>query len=504
MKLKNKQNEPKDPNKRNLLAAFTDKVAIIGGKLGQNKILSAMRDAFMINVGLLVAASIPLIIAIVFFQNGGVIGGFDGTKDSSFYVWSNKYIAVPMWEFWGAAQGIFTIVFVVSMAYFMAKAYGQNEIITVGITLAVFWLFGPLKEGHNFLGTSGLLLSIPIAILTPWIYAKFMGIKKLQIKLPAQVPPVISKVFASIFAMVLTVLPFILIEQSFVWISDAASLKDVNGHAYSTFFVGIEEVLRKPFNAMSTNIGTTAVIALMISLFWFFGVHGTNIMNPITQVLWTPLIAENAIYWKKFSEGSHTNYWSDQINIGDATNIKLMNGLHVIPIQPMAYVGGTGATLALVILTLMFVRYKMHRELAKVSIAPGVFGINEPVNFGFPMILNFVYFIPFVFGFTALMTLSHVWVTLHLMRPAVLIPPMMPYGLDTFFATSFDWRALLFALGHLVVSFLFWLPFLKPGVKSSMLMNGEEYSEKEFSWSVVKPNFKKAKVGQDDSENKSE
>ena len=469
--------------KQTFLSKAGDKIAIFGGKIGQNRILSSMRDAFMINVGLLVAASIPLIIAIVFFQNGGVIGGFDGTKDTEFYKWSNKWIAIPLWEFWGAAQGIFTLVFVISMAFFMAKTYNQNEVITIGITLAVFWLFGPLKEGHNFLGTSGLLLSIPISILAPWIYAKFMGIKKLQIKLPAQVPPVISKVFASVFAMVLTVLPFILVEQSFVWIAQAEILKDKDGKAYTTIFVGIEEVLRAPFKAMSTNIGTTAVIAFMIALFWFFGVHGTNIMNPITQLIWTPLITQNTEYWNKFTSGHFSNYWTDSIKLDDGS---IMNGLHAIPMQTIAYVGGTGATLGLVILTLMFVRYKLHRELGKVSLAPGIFGINEPVNFGYPIILNFAYFIPFVLGFTTLMTLSHVWIQLHWMRPAVIFNPMMPYGIDTFFASAFDWRALMFALGHLVLSILFWLPFLKPGVKSSIIMNGETPNGDEVKFRFIK------------------
>ena len=58
--------------------------------------------------------------------------------------------------------------------------------------------------------------------------------------------------------------------------------------------------------------------------------------------------------------------------------------------------GGSGATLALVVGMLLFARSQQLKSLGRLSIAPGIFNINEMVTFGMPIVMNPLLLIPFI------------------------------------------------------------------------------------------------------------
>ncbi|MFT2598251.1 PTS transporter subunit EIIC, partial [Escherichia coli] len=57
------------------------------------------------------------------------------------------------------------------------------------------------------------------------------------------------------------------------------------------------------------------------------------------------------------------------------------------------WMGGSGGTLVLIIALLMFSKRADARTVAKLSLAPGIFNINEPIMFGLPIVLNTIYLI---------------------------------------------------------------------------------------------------------------
>src|SRR5699024_10136205 len=68
-------------------------------------------------------------------------------------------------------------------------------------------------------------------------------------------------------------------------------------------------------------------------------------------------------------------------------------------LDSFVFLGGTGATLALLIAIFIVVRKEKkhpYRELAKISAPAGIFNINEPIIFGLPIVLNPIMFIPFI------------------------------------------------------------------------------------------------------------
>lgn len=483
----------------NNLSAFGKKAGdnflSFGAKVAQQRHLSSLKDGFVTLTGLIIAASIPLIIAIIFFQNNGLIGALPGIKDTDAMVALNKYVAAPLWEVWNVLMQAFSILIVMLISYFLVESYHRGKGIYGSlIGIATFFVFHPLssKSGLNFIGLDGLILAIFVSLTVGTLYSKLVNVQWLRFNLPASVPPVISKSFANILVYVLTIAPYILLSYSWMWIAEGTNLTgvatsvDANGivtetrYALTTLFDAIYYGLAAPLRVLGTNIGTTAVIAFLIAFFWFFGIHGTNVMAAVTNVLWLPLANQNLVYWHEWINGGSD--LAEQMTIAAQattgitytywnTPLAGMNGLNEVPLQTLAYVGGTGATGGMIIAVMSFVKRKEAEDLrviCKFGAAPAVFGINEPIAFGVPIILNAIYFIPYVLGFTFLMTMSHVWIHLHWMRPMIINSPMLPYGLDSFVATNFDWRALMFAAIHLVFSFFMWWPFVKMAEKQKV------------------------------------
>ncbi|VFS63151.1 PTS system oligo-beta-mannoside-specific EIIC component [Kluyvera cryocrescens] len=59
-------------------------------------------------------------------------------------------------------------------------------------------------------------------------------------------------------------------------------------------------------------------------------------------------------------------------------------------------IGGSGLTIGLLIAVMIATKRKEMKEIAKLSIGPGIFNINEPVIFGMPIMLNPILAIPFI------------------------------------------------------------------------------------------------------------
>lgn len=124
-------------------------------------------------------------------------------------------------------------------------------------------------------------------------------------------------------------------------------------------------------------------------------------------------------------------------------------------------IGGTGSTLCLLIAVFLFSRMKSSRDIASLAVAPGIFNINEPVIFGFPIVFNFSLMIPFVLQPVIGILIAYAATVLGWMnRVVVLIPWTTPPFLSAFLATGGDWRAVIVQLLIIVEGVFFYLPFL--------------------------------------------
>lgn len=125
------------------------------------------------------------------------------------------------------------------------------------------------------------------------------------------------------------------------------------------------------------------------------------------------------------------------------------------------FLGGSGATLALVAAILLVSKAAEDREVAKYGIGCGIFQINEPVLFGLPVVLNPIYLIPFVIS-QPIMTLIGYYATVWGFAGPIVntVPWTTPPVFGALLATNGSIGAALTALICLVVAFIIYLPFV--------------------------------------------
>lgn len=123
--------------------------------------------------------------------------------------------------------------------------------------------------------------------------------------------------------------------------------------------------------------------------------------------------------------------------------------------------GGSGLTLGLIIAILFFSKREDSKTIAKLAAPMGVFNINEPIIFGMPIVLNPLYFIPWLLVPVVTAAIALGFTYAGIIPPVYIqVPWIMPVGLYAFFATGGNIMAALVALLNLGVSFIIWLPFV--------------------------------------------
>ena len=94
------------------------------------------------------------------------------------------------------------------------------------------------------------------------------------------------------------------------------------------------------------------------------------------------------------------------------------------------------------------------------ALFPSLFGVNEPILFGAPIILNPIMFIPFVFGGAIIGTMPMFLMHWGLLDKPFFDPPYVGVFLEAFL-TNGDWRVILANGAQLILATLLYIPFFK-------------------------------------------
>lgn len=278
------------------------------------------------------------------------------------------------------------------------------------------------------LGSQGLFGAILAALISVEIY-RFTKEKKLEIKMPEGVPPVVGESFAALLPTLFVVLVF--------WIP--RHFLDFNLNDILTIIVS-------PLKGFLTgnNLIGGIVTQLVICIFWVLGIHGHAVLGPIIRPFWDQAILENAeLFQSGVSAFDLPNVFTEQFY------------------QWYAQMGGTGATLALVFL-FMFSKSKYLKQLGKLSILPGIFNINEPMIFGTPIVMNPLLAIPFILVPIANTIIIYVVTILGWMPKMMVKPPFsIPAPLGALITTNWNWVACLMVFVCFAVSLAIYYPFFK-------------------------------------------
>ena len=136
-----------------------------------------------------------------------------------------------------------------------------------------------------------------------------------------------------------------------------------------------------------------------------------------------------------------------------------------------AVLGGGGNTLGLVLL-MCFSQVKHLRSIGKLSVVPGICGINEPVIFGGPIVLNPILAIPFVLMPCISIGLGY-WVqSIGLVNLGYIVDPSFTPFLAQGFLSALDIRNVIFMCVLIAISMAVYYPFFKVYEKSLMEKEG--------------------------------
>ncbi|CVX71074.1 PTS system%2C lactose-specific IIBC [Streptococcus pneumoniae] len=409
----------------NKLIAFIEKGKPFFEKLSRNIYLRAIRDGFIAGMPVILFSSIFILIAFV--------------PNSWGFKWSDEVVAFLMKPY-SYSMGILALLVAGTTAKSLTDSVNRsmektNQINYMSTLLAaivglLMLAADPIESGlaTGFLGTKGLLSAFLAAFVTVAIY-KICVKNNVTIRMPDEVPPNISQVFKDVIPFTLSVVSLYaldLLARYFVGSSVAESI--------GKFFAPL-------FSAADGYLGITIIFGAF-AFFWFVGIHGPSIVEPAIAAI---TYANAEVNLNLLQQGMH----ADKI---------LTSGTQMFIVT----MGGTGATLVVPFMFMWLTKSKRNRAIGRASVVPTFFGVNEPILFGAPLVLNPIFFIPFIFA-----PIANVWIfkffieTLGMNSFTANLPWTTPAPLGLVLGTNFQVLSFILAALLIVVDVVIYYPFLK-------------------------------------------
>lgn len=396
-------------------------------KVGNQRHLLAVRNGLTITLPAIICGSVFMIIANIPID-----------------AWTN--IVKPYVNMLGAAVnvsfGIISLLAVIGISYELSKSYEMDPISSVGVAVMAYCITQLNSKFtlvvDNF-GSGGLFTSIIAAIISVEI-CRFCIKRHWVVRMPEGVPPAVSNSFVALIPCFIVLVLF--------WIVRVPLHFDVN--AFIT-------MLFSPFVFALNSLPGILVYTLLVSLLWCAGIHGDMTLEGVADPIFLQFVAANAAAYSKHQ----------------ALHYVTASGFSSLFVN----VGGTGATLTLVIL-MLFSRSKAFKQLGKISFPSALFEINEPVIFGFPIVMNPIMMIPFIVVPLVLATLSYILMSIGLVGcPVTVVPWTMPPIIGPLLATGWDWRAAIWSACEILIATGIYFPFFKVAEKEMLAKEEKEAIE---------------------------
>ena len=395
-------------------------------KISRNKYLRAIRDGFIAGMPVILFSSIFILIAYV--PNAW---GFHWSKDIETFLMTPYSYSMGILAFF--VGGTTAKALTDSMNRDLPATNQINFISTMLASMVGFLLMAaePVKEGGfltAFMGTKGLLTAFIAAFITVNVY-KVCVKNNVTIRMPDEVPPNISQVFKDLIPFTLSVVLLYALELV------------VKASLHVTVAESIGTLLAPLFSAADGYVGITIIFGAF-AFFWFIGIHGPSIVEPAIAAI---TYANAEVNLNLLQQGMH----ADKI---------LTSGTQMFIVT----MGGTGATLVVPFMFMWLCKSKRNRAIGRASVVPTFFGVNEPILFGAPLVLNPIFFIPFIFA-----PIANVWIfkffieTLGMNSFTANLPWTTPGPLGIVLGTNFQFLSFALAALLIVVDIVIYYPFLK-------------------------------------------
>lgn len=412
-----------------------NKVMPVAAKIAGQRHLQALRDGLILSMPFLIIGSLFLIIRWL---------PWFGDPDRPYMITSpflQTILNIP----YEATFNTMALLAAFGIAYRLAESYKVDALSAGSISVVTYLLVTPFQTVLTLAdestvdvtgviptaltGSAGLFVAIIIALVSTEIY-RYIIQKDITIKMPAGVPPSVAKSFVALIPAFVIIVFFWLVRIG------------IQQTSFENIHNVVKDLLQQPLSSLSGTLIGTLVVIFFYNLLWTTGLHGATIVGGVMAPIWLAATAENAA--------------------ATATGEEVPNIFTNQFIEVFINMGGSGATLALVVAMVLFAKSKQLKQLGRLGIAPGIFGINEPIIFGMPVVMNPVMIIPFMLTPLAIVISTYVGMEFFgVAKPNGAVPPWTtPILISGFLATG-KISGVIMQVVNFAIAFAIYLPFMK-------------------------------------------
>lgn len=407
-----------------MLNFFEENIVPILLKVSQNRRLTAIRNGL--------AMTVPFTIIGSFFL---IIGNLPIQAWMDFVSPYSDYLNAPV----DVTFGMIGLISALGIGYYLAKEFEIEPITNAIITLVVFLLTTLTEDGSiniEALGAVGMFTAIIVGLVTIEIHRFFVH-NDLTIKMPEGVPPAVAQSFSSLLPAFATIV--------LAWVVRVIIGIDLNH---------VIQIVFQPLIFGLDSFAGLMIYTLLVTLLWTAGIHGDHALAGIATPIFLSNLAANTAAFQAGIPLPHI----------------AVDGFWIV----FMCLGGTGSTIGLVI-NMIQSKNKAYNSLGKLSLPSAIFSINEPVIFGFPIVMNPVMMIPFVLTPMVLGGGAYILTKLGIIGNIVFaVPWTTPPVLGAYLATNGNIPAAIYATISIFISYLIYRPFFKAAERKEELLEQNE------------------------------
>ena len=418
------------------MSVFQDKLQDfflpLAEKMDNNKHLSALKSGMVMTVPLTIIGGFFMLLAQPPVNPNTLQGtNFFFSFLLSWHAWAQANMAFLLLPF-NLTIGLLSVYVVIAITYVLAKSYHMNELTTAFTALLVFLVTSVKVVNGDFgsaitsgiLGAQGLFYSIIVAFVVVEV-TRFLLNKNIKIKLPEQVPPMVAAPFEALIPSVVLTVGFILLNLVCVSFTG-----DSLARLVYTILI--------PLMTAGSSLPSAIIMSILLSLLWFFGIHGNNVLGAVLTPLATANLAMNAEFY---------------VN-GTGKAIPLAGSFMTLFGNWMSYPA--------MVLVLFLVAKSAHlRSIRKVAVVPDQFNINEPLTFGVPVVMNVLIALPLMLANIVTVTIAYLVMSAGLVNAPYIPVPWTTPGILNLFLSTGDIRSVLLWIILFVLDIIILLPFIK-------------------------------------------
>lgn len=416
---------------------ISEKMGILANKLNSNKYLITIKDSFLSVIPLIIVGSIGTLFSSVVCSTSNGLAQFNG------FEWLAQY--APLFDTVNyATMNILSILIAFYIGRNLAKHNGLEGSFEGLVSVCAFICAAPTTItamvgeeaaiasgiGVDVTNSKGLFVAMIVGMICIEIYCQLSKVDKLKIKMPDSVPPNVANSFSALIPTIIVLFGVAAISFGFV---------QITGMYLSE---AIYKVLAVPVTAAFQNPMGIILCAMIGAIFWVCGLHGASIVNGVINPIVITALQTNA----------------DLVLAGQAPTEIVTKPFWTMYVT----MGGFGCTIGLLIAIFIASKREDDRSIAKLSLAPGIFGVNEPLIFGLPIVLNPILAIPFILAPMACAAIGYVATLVGLAAKAyIMIPWCLPPIVSGFLATGGHIGTVVTQIICIAAATLIYLPFVK-------------------------------------------